>query len=56
MMELTDYTVFLWLLPLVLQVILPLTFTCFALGFFFLRPLRMLLTEQGDKALDTSSA
>lgn len=56
MMELTDYTVFLWLLPIVLQVVLPLILACAGLGLFFLKPLRAQVTDPGNKALETSSA
>lgn len=56
MMELTDYAVFLWLLPTVLQVVLPLVLACLGLGFLFLKPLRTQASEPGAKPLETSSA
>ena len=56
MMGLTDYTVFLWLLPTVLQVVFPLILAFAGLGLLFLKPLRTQVTEPGNKGLETSSA
>ena len=56
MMELTDYIVYLWLLPVALQLLIPLVLSCFGLVFAVLKHLGLNMIGDKETALQESTA
>ncbi len=56
MMELTDYTVYLWLWPVAVHLLLPLAVACLGLGIFVIKRVGTIMVDRKEASPHASSA